>query len=342
MCVGGTFDQHVGHKLWSLAAYSTSKRLAVGVSDLPLLKKKTLRELIEPVELRMANVEDFLHSIKPGLAYDLFPLQDGFGASITDPDLQAILVSEESVKGGELCNVKRSEKGMQPMAVVPMPLVDEGQAEEGATIEEESKTSSTDKRKALLAKLKGGQKHWCRRNDVDKPYVIGLTGGIASGKSTARRLLMEIANEREGAVAQSIKVAELDCDKLAHEAYLPGTTAYTQLIEAFGSGIVEGGGDGGGGGAINRKALGGIVFSDPSAMQTLNNIAWPATASLAKQEIEKSNASIVIMEAAVLLEAGWEEFVDEVCKPRITAAAQHLPPLTTHRSLPSSLPHRSG
>ena len=153
---------------------------------------------------------------------------------------------------------------------------------------------------------------------------------------------MEIANEREGAVAQSIKIAELDCDKLAHEAYLPGTAAYNQLIEAFGSGIVENGGDGDGGGAINRKALGGIVFSDPSAMQTLNNIAWPATASLAKQEIEKSSASIVIMEAAVLLEAGWEEFVDEVCKQRITAAAQHLPPLTTHRSLPSSLPHRSG
>ena len=93
VCVGGTFDyMHVGHKLLlSLAAYSASRRLVVGVSDAPLLKKKVLRELMQPVELRMALVDDFLHSIKPSVAYDLSALQDGYGPAISDAALRAWL-----------------------------------------------------------------------------------------------------------------------------------------------------------------------------------------------------------------------------------------------------------
>ena len=75
----------------------------------------------------MALVDDFLQSIKPGVCYEVSALQDGFGPAITDRALRAILVSEETKKGGELCNDKRAEATppMTPLAVVAMPLVDE-------------------------------------------------------------------------------------------------------------------------------------------------------------------------------------------------------------------------
>lgn len=108
VCVGGTFDyMHIGHKvLLSLAAHVTSRRLVCAVSDAPLLKKKTLRELMQPVRLRIALVDDFLRSIKPTIHFDLSPLQDPFGPAIVDGALQSILVSEETRKvrgrfGGE-------------------------------------------------------------------------------------------------------------------------------------------------------------------------------------------------------------------------------------------------
>ena len=195
VCVGGTFDyMHVGHKLLlSLSALAATERLVCGVSDAPLLKKKVLRELMQPVGLRMALVEDFLHAIKPTIAYELSALQDGYGPAIVDGALEAILVSAETLPGGHACNKKREPKGMAPLAVVAMPLVDEGAAESGAPIAEENKVSSTHKRRARLAAMRGGEEHWCRRSPPSAPYVIGLTGGIASGKSTARRLLLEHA-----------------------------------------------------------------------------------------------------------------------------------------------------
>ena len=312
VCVGGTFDyMHIGHKLLlSLAAYSSARRLVVGVSDAPLLKKKVLRELMQPVELRMALVEDFLFSIKPSLVLELGALQDGYGPAITDARLAAILVSTETQIGGEKCNEKRAAATppLPPLAVVCMPLVDEGSAESGVAIVEENKVSSTDKRKSLLGRLVGGPQHWCRRSDASRPYVIGLTGGIASGKSTARRMLLEAA--AAGGDASSSGVVELDCDKLAHEAYLPGSAAFDELVNAFGSGVVSSGP--GSDGTIDRRALGRIVFSDAQAMSRLNEIVWPATAQLIKQRLAQSEANIVVLEAAVLLEAGWDAFIDEV------------------------------
>ena len=78
---------------------------------------------MQPVELRMALVDDFLRSVKPSLTYDISALQDGFGPAIVDPRLRAIVVSEETHKGGQMCNDKRGEKGMSLLDVVTMPLV---------------------------------------------------------------------------------------------------------------------------------------------------------------------------------------------------------------------------
>jgi len=128
--------------------------------------------------------------------------------------------------------------------------------------------------------------------------VIGLTGGIASGKSTAARYL------------GSLGAPVIDADLLGHRAYEPGTGAFRQVVEAFGREVV------GTDGRIDRKVLGGKVFGQPDALARLTGIVWPEIRRLAEQEIAAIRAerpdAIVVLEAAVLLEAGWEDAVDEV------------------------------
>lgn len=128
--------------------------------------------------------------------------------------------------------------------------------------------------------------------------IIGLTGGIASGKSTAARLLA-----RRGAHV-------IDADVLGHRAYEPGTGAFAAVVRAFGDEVV------GADGHIDRKALGGKVFGKPDALKRLTDIVWPEIRRLAEAEIAQVRARepdrLVVLEAAVLFEAGWEDAVDEV------------------------------
>lgn len=128
--------------------------------------------------------------------------------------------------------------------------------------------------------------------------VVGLTGGLASGKSTAARHLAQLG-------AQVI-----DADRLGHAAYAPGTPVFRALRKAFGDAILA---DDGG---IDRRALGGRAFADASALQTLNRIVWPEIERLAKRALDAARArrpdGIIVLEAAVLIEAGWRSLVDEL------------------------------
>ena len=128
--------------------------------------------------------------------------------------------------------------------------------------------------------------------------VICLTGGLASGKSTAVKHLAT-----KGAVV-------IDADILGHQAYNPGTAAFDEVITSFGEEVR------GGDGQIDRKALGGKVFGKPEALRKLTDIVWPEIRRLAELElaaIEDSNSeAIVVLEAAVLFEAGWEDIGEEI------------------------------
>ncbi len=127
--------------------------------------------------------------------------------------------------------------------------------------------------------------------------VIGLTGGIATGKSEVARIL-----QRLGAVI-------IDADQVGHQAYTPHSETWDEVVKAFGSGILQPDGN------IDRGTLGAIVFSDPRRLDQLNRIMHPRMAKMVSERIEnlrESDPPAVVLEAAVLFEAGWESLVDEV------------------------------
>ncbi len=127
--------------------------------------------------------------------------------------------------------------------------------------------------------------------------VIGLTGGIGSGKSTVAALLAEL-----GAVV-------IDADRVGHEALSPATEAWRQVVAAFGRQILKPGGE------IDRKQLGKIVFKSPSALSKLNSIMHPPIHDAIKARLERcrrQGVDVVVIEAPLLVEVGWASMVDEV------------------------------
>jgi dephospho-CoA kinase len=127
--------------------------------------------------------------------------------------------------------------------------------------------------------------------------VIGLTGGIGSGKSTVSRFLAEL-----GAVI-------IDADKIGHEIYRPDTDTWRQLVKTFGSGILVPDN------TIDRKKLGAIVFGDKQELQRLNAIIHPHITQEIKKRIEECRrraVKVIVLDAPVLLEANAKNLVDEV------------------------------
>lgn len=127
--------------------------------------------------------------------------------------------------------------------------------------------------------------------------VIGLTGGIGSGKSTVARLLAELG-------AQVI-----DADKLGHEVFKQGTEAWREVIATFGNEILTSSNE------IDRRKLGELVFNKPELLQQLNTIMHPRILEIAKAKLEdyrRKGAKVVVLEATLLVEAGWTSLVDEV------------------------------
>jgi len=306
--LGGTFDRiHAGHKLLlAMSCLSTRQRLLIGVSDGPLLEEKTLKEALSSLEGRKERLRNYLESTCPGIKYEIVPIVDPFGPSIVDKDLQCIVVSKETEKGGASVNKRRIAAGLSELKIQVVDLVG---PEDG---DESTKVSSTLLRKQVLGRfcgegiptglLEGGQegsRGWVRlTRKGDMPYVVGLTGGIAAGKSTISEMLAA-----HGA-------AVLDCDKLGHKAYVKGGETFAKLVSAFGNEIIDATS-----GEIDRKALGGVVFGNAARMKDLTDIVWPAIRSLAGEELARmgrEGVSVCVMEAAVLLEAGWDDMVDEI------------------------------
>ena len=123
------------------------------------------------------------------------------------------------------------------------------------------------------------------RYDMDK-YLIGLTGNIATGKSTVAKMREEL-----GATV-------IDADALVHELQHRGTPVYEAIKAAFGAGILDGTGE------IDRKLLGSIVFADPAQLRTLESIVHPAVLLESMRRITSAPTPVVVYEAIKLIEAG--------------------------------------
>jgi dephospho-CoA kinase len=127
--------------------------------------------------------------------------------------------------------------------------------------------------------------------------TVGLTGGIASGKSEVGRML----------AAKGAHV--VDADRVAWSVYDLGTEGYARVVETFGPEVVAGDG------SIDRRKLGAIVFADPARLKQLTDIVWPLTGQALANIItteRESGRDILIVEAALLPEAGWKRLVDVV------------------------------
>lgn len=133
-------------------------------------------------------------------------------------------------------------------------------------------------------------------------FLIGLTGSIATGKSTVARMLAAL-----GATV-------IDADQVAHEVMRAGTPVYQAVVTAFGSHIV------GPDGEIDRVRLGDLVFSDPQALARLEGMVHPAVLEEVAQRIAAATTPVVVIEAIKLIEAGMDQVCDHLwvttCPPQ--------------------------
>lgn len=141
-----------------------------------------------------------------------------------------------------------------------------------------------------------------------KPYLIGLTGGIACGKSTVLAMLAAFG-------ARSI-----DADRVTHRVQQPGQPVYQQIVAAFGPQILSMPG-----GPIDRRKLGDVVFNNPAALARLEQMVHPAVHAEVERFIEEVGRSggyatrlrhierpVVVIDAIKLIEAGWTKVCDQV------------------------------
>ena len=135
--------------------------------------------------------------------------------------------------------------------------------------------------------------------------LVGLTGGIGSGKSTVARLL-----ERRGAVV-------IDADHLAREAVARGTSGFDRVVDTFGSGVLNPDGD------LDRVRLAAIIFADPERRAALEAIVHPEVAKRFGERVEelRDSGRVVVYVSPLLVELGLAPAFDVVV---VVTASPHL------------------
>jgi len=136
--------------------------------------------------------------------------------------------------------------------------------------------------------------------------LVGLTGGIGSGKSTAARML----RERGAAV--------FDADVLAREAVAPGTEGHRAVVERFGADVLAPGGE------LDREALASVVFADPAARRDLEAIVHPEVRRLFAEgsDAYRDTDRVVVLSAPLLVETGMHSAFDVLVVVAVPVSVQ--------------------
>lgn len=137
----------------------------------------------------------------------------------------------------------------------------------------------------------------------NKPYVVGLTGGIASGKTSVAKALRE----------KGIPV--LDADAISRSVTAPGGEALPDIRKAFGDDVFDGD-------VLNRRSLGDVVFSDPAKREMLENIIHPLVIGKMKRLTQQAGADIVFWDVPLLYETGMDKDCSEVWCVHVSAQEQ--------------------
>lgn len=144
--------------------------------------------------------------------------------------------------------------------------------------------------------------------NTSRAYILGVTGGLASGKSTVMATL-----RRCGA-------AVIDADRIARDVLRPGTRQHAAVVRAFGSSVIRRDG------SLNRPALARAVFSDPRRRRTLEHITHPAIIARLRADVKKyardGRSRLIAAEVPLLYEAGLESLFDAVLVVWVPRAVQ--------------------
>ncbi|VDD83257.1 unnamed protein product [Mesocestoides corti] len=310
VCLGGTFDTlHHGHRvLLGVAALLAQRRLLVGITDSCLLKKKLLAPLIEAHSRRCSAVSTFLSDIDfPMERLEICRLTDPFGPPANDPDFQCIVASPESVPGCKKINEMRADNQLPELHIEVIEFVPRNDHAQLSLPQSfaDSKISSSTLRMDLLGRSLLSRPLKPSR-PKGRPWVVGLAGPAGSGKSTITQHLKNLAGDR---------LHVLHADQIGHQIYEPGTQTYTTLVEHFApESIVESAPPH----RIDRRKLASLVFNKAEQLERLNAVVWPRIASVIETQIielqndNRAELPIVVIDAALLFEAGWDQICDEV------------------------------
>ncbi len=158
--------------------------------------------------------------------------------------------------------------------------------------------------------------------DRTRGTIVGITGGIACGKTTVSELLAE-----KGAIP-------INADEIGHQLLKADSPVIDELTDAFGQDILDASGD------VSRKKLGAIVFKDKAARERLNSILHPLiiqrSRAQARQRVEEDPTCIVLLDAPLLIEAGAYDTVDLIVV--VTASPETQLRRTLERSVAQGRP----
>lgn len=125
-------------------------------------------------------------------------------------------------------------------------------------------------------------------------FYLGLTGGIATGKSTASRILKELGCQ------------VIDSDLIAHQQAEVGQVSWQRILEEFGPDFFNEDQ------SLNRKKLGQYVFANPAALAKLSEITQGEVLKEVQKQMKDSQASVCVIDVPLLFEAGWQDYFDAV------------------------------